>query len=639
MWSRAFPVLFVEPGFCLGYEGGMSLIGEPAPSETRRPCASTWQAAADRSGLKVPFARCGDGVTRHVDRIPGRSMAPFICLGCEEELIFREPRRARNHFAHRSDTRCSGETVLHRYAKELLANVREFTLSPLILHQAGLQEMVYEGGRFALDAVSIEEDRTSFRPDAVVRVGDRSIAVEFKVSHAVSEEKRARVAEADLPMIEVDLNALRSGHVDADALDEAILHSVAREWVHHPEMAEGHLRLQARVEARSAERGRRLRFHIEKKDWVRPSQDWHVDTMAAVTDVGLAELLDRKVDCTHWFRVAPRIWQAEILATCIVAPSIQYSPGSRLELKGQWPHEQSLASRLPDWMIRTDLSHYRGKALEAAGYTTSSYGTPDTAIRDYLFGLSTLGGIVFWDRDEQAFFIEGALHGRLHRRHELRWKLRQILEAAGAPEPEVVSERWMRRYNVSGQNPESIARQGGEPYTALLQRIDNLRRMANARYESYVVDDLCGLSLQPLRGARLREQEEREAKRLKELADAAAVRRGYLERDARQDLGDQAAEWLASPSSDHPKTILEWAGENDAQLQIAERQLGQAIRNRNARLAAAGAILDYQRQLEVKVRAAIADRQRADLFLKAWRDTCDSPAALNAILAKLPKRR
>jgi len=43
--------------------------------------------------------------------------------------------------------------------------------------------------------------------------------------------------------------------------------------------------------------------------------------------------------------------------------------------------------------------------------------------------------------------------------------------------------------------------------------------------------------------------------------------------------------------------------------------------------------------LEIKVRAAISDLQRADLFLKAWRATCDSPAALNGIFAKLPKRR
>lgn len=269
-----------------------------------------------------------------------------------------------------------------------------------------------------------------------------------------------------------------------------------------------------------------------------------------------------------------------------------------------------------------DLRHEHERQMESVRLETSRTLDRSTRLSEREFEVSAEAWALIFEAYVRTM---GALPG--------------LLEAAGAPDPQVVTERWMRKYNVSGQSPESVARQGGEPFATLLQRIESLRRMANARYESYVVDDLCGLSLRTLRDKRLREQEEREAKRLKELADAAAARREYLERDARQDLGDEASEWLCSPSPDHIKTILEWAGVNDAQLQVAERQLGEAIRNRKARLAAAEAIRGYQQQLEVKVRAAIADRQRAELFLNAWRSTCDSPAALNAILAKLPKRR
>ena len=617
----------------------MSSNNEEPPPVRGVPCSLTWQARSDRSGLKVPFARCSDGVTRHVDRIAGRALAPFVCLGCGEPLILRASRRARNHFAHRSDSRCSGETALHRYAKELLATTRQFTFTPLLLRQAGLQEIVYEGGRFALDAVSIEKDRTGFRPDAIVHVGKCQFAIEFKVSNAVSDEKRHRVAEANLPMIEVDLNALRSGTIDADAYDDMILHGAPREWVHHPDLARGQIRLQAQVNALTAERGRRLRYHIERKRWVKPPQDWYDGTLAAVADSGLGDLIGRDVDCAHWFRVAPRIWQAEILATCVVAPSTQYTPGRRIELKGQWPEERSLASKLPEWMVRTDLSHYRSTALEAAGYNSESFGTPDMAIRNYLFELSTNGDVLFWDRDAQAFFIESELHGYLYRRHELRWKLRQILEAANAPQPEEITDRWLRKYNVDGCCPDTVARRGGEAYDALLLRIDDLRRMAHAYHEAYVVDDLCGLSLQSLRETRLAEKEQREAKRLQELANAAAARRRALETDAQQGLNEEAADWLSSPSPDRTKTILEWAAENDEQLRAAERQLGQAARSRKAKLAALKAVDDCRRQLELKVRAAISDPQRAELFLKAWGPTCDSPAAVKAILMKLPKRR
>jgi hypothetical protein len=72
--------------------------------------------------------------------------------------MYRQSRRARTLFAHRPDSTCTGETALHLYAKALLAAAREFTFTPLVLSQSGLQEVVFEGGRFALDAVTIEVD-------------------------------------------------------------------------------------------------------------------------------------------------------------------------------------------------------------------------------------------------------------------------------------------------------------------------------------------------------------------------------------------------------------------------------------------------------------------------------------------------
>lgn len=181
---------------------------------------------------------------------------------------------------------------------------------------------------------------------------------------------------------------------------------------------------------------------------------------------------------------------------------------------------------------------------------------------------------------------------------------------------------------------------GGQAFDDLLARVDDLRRMANARYESFVVDDLCGLSLQGLRDKRLAEQTQREAEKLKRIEDAAAGRRNCLAREARDGLGDPAAdEWLGQPSPISGISLMQWAGESDTQLGQAERLLGEAIRDARARRAAAEAVLLLQRELETKARAAILDPQRAELFIKAWRGECDSRAALTGILAKLPKRR
>lgn len=94
-----------------------------------------------------------------------------------------------------------------------MAEAREFTFKPLVLSQSGLQEVVFEGGWFKLDAVNIETDQYTFRPDATVIVANQAFAIEFKVSHAVNEEKQAKVAATPLPMIEVDLNSIRSGQL------------------------------------------------------------------------------------------------------------------------------------------------------------------------------------------------------------------------------------------------------------------------------------------------------------------------------------------------------------------------------------------------------------------------------------------
>lgn len=249
----------------------------------------------------MPAAKCGDGVTRHIDRVPDRTFGPFHCLECGEALNYRQSRRARTHFAHRPDSKCTGETALHLYAKARLAELREFTFTPLVLSHSGLDEVVFEGGRFALDVVSIETDQFTFRPDATVVVGNQSFAIEFKVSNAVNEDKQAKVTATPLPMIEVDLNSIRAGALDADELDEAILHGATRIWIHHPEREEGQRRLDQRVEARRVERGRRLRYHIEKKVRLPFDREAHREALKWVEDAGFLDLIGVPVDCSHWF--------------------------------------------------------------------------------------------------------------------------------------------------------------------------------------------------------------------------------------------------------------------------------------------------------------------------------------------------
>ncbi|MGD9471155.1 MAG: hypothetical protein AB7G24_05655 [Novosphingobium sp.] len=571
--------------------------------------------------------------------MPDRSFGPFHCLECDEALLYRQSRRARTHFAHRPDSKCTGETALHLYAKALLSKVREFTFKPLVLSQSGLQEVVFEGGRFTLDAVTIEADQFTFRPDATVIVANQAFAIEFKVSHAVNEEKQAKVAVTPLPMIEVDLNSIRSGQLDADELDEAILHGAERAWVHHPERADRQRRLDQRVVAQKEERGRRLRYHIEKKVRLPFDREAHQEALRSVEDAGFLDFIGVPVDCAHWFGVGLPVWQAALLEAYIVGPSLQNTPGSRLKIRGDWPDYRALANRLPPTMIRTDLSPYRSKTLEAAGYTAATFGNPDHAVHYYLAHLCGEPGLLFWDNDEESFCIEPEVHGRIYRRQELRQKLTRILQAASAPNAGDVVERWLHKFNAGGQSPAALAAEGGEPYFLLQERVDKLLRMAEARYESYLVDDFCGLRLQPLYDQCLAEKLGREAEIARKLAEAAADRQQILCVMAEDGLGDEARAWLDGPADKGGICLRDWASESDQNLAASRSELRRAINARNARLAGARALADLRKQLADAVVASTTDRQWADLFLKSWQDRCDSPAALRDILVILKKSR
>ena len=272
-------------------------------------------------------------------------MGPFHCLDCGELLQHRISTRARPHFAHLPDSRCAGETALHVYAKELLQRERELTFTPLVLRQEGIEEIVFEGGRFKLDHVIIEVNRPGFRPDAIVALSSKEFAVEFKVSHAVDDAKQEKVAAVNIPMIEIDLNSLRFRQVSMEEIDEAILHSSDRKWIHHPERTIGQARLETRVAAKKAERGRRLKFHIERKPRGNVDYDYHRESLAALEEAGLLDDIGISVDCQHWFCVGLPVWQAAVLATCIVAPSRIYTPGSRIKISGDWPDYRGCAMR------------------------------------------------------------------------------------------------------------------------------------------------------------------------------------------------------------------------------------------------------------------------------------------------------
>jgi hypothetical protein len=172
-----------------------------------------------------------------------------ICPACKDALIARHEANGHKtpHFSHDSGADCAKglETAVHLAAKQLIEQEMLLFLPKV---EVGLEKanalgeihrrkrVLVEEGLKSLDSVLLEVSLGPIRPDLMaVPVGQSKICVEIAVTHFVDSDKLARVREAGMALVEIDLSAHR--RFTWDSLREALLTGGApREWRYHPEI-------------------------------------------------------------------------------------------------------------------------------------------------------------------------------------------------------------------------------------------------------------------------------------------------------------------------------------------------------------------------------------------------------------------
>jgi hypothetical protein len=133
-----------------------------------------------------------------------------------------------HHFAHAAETACSGETALHKLAKQILADHRKIRVP---------EQMFYVPGKYVSVApattraglVEIEPSFPGFRPDAVL-TDDGRVAIEFLVTHPVPDEKIDLIRKHNMDCVEVFLSAMRK-ETDLSVVTDFVLYSAPRKWI------------------------------------------------------------------------------------------------------------------------------------------------------------------------------------------------------------------------------------------------------------------------------------------------------------------------------------------------------------------------------------------------------------------------
>lgn len=198
--------------------------------------------------MAVPFG-LKDGRIVHVGEVSNGRSCGAQCPCCERPLIAKNKGLlVAHHFAHEGGSECDGYTpmtYLHRYVQSIIQNELKAVLPP-VHYKLTLQNVMTETyiltniRRVTFDKVDNEEEFRQYRIDCLGYKGDKSIAIEVKVTHANSLDKTLAFREAGQIAIEIDLSYLHNDGklYDAKQIRQAIYNPENISWLVEPPLGE-----------------------------------------------------------------------------------------------------------------------------------------------------------------------------------------------------------------------------------------------------------------------------------------------------------------------------------------------------------------------------------------------------------------
>ena len=161
------------------------------------------------TNLQIPYAY----TTSKIPVSPGMAEKGqnFSCPICASEVVLKRGKVRRPHFAHKSDTGCSGEGVRHKVAKQMiylmyLRTVRTVMTSVTTFRRCpNCSQGVLFSQTPQYDDVACEVDVGRHRVDiALFRDGKPTYGIEVQDTHPVDDEKWDAFKKLGFPCIEVE---------------------------------------------------------------------------------------------------------------------------------------------------------------------------------------------------------------------------------------------------------------------------------------------------------------------------------------------------------------------------------------------------------------------------------------------------
>lgn len=181
-----------------------------------------------------------EGEWVHISEVPSGRACACTCPACRVPLIAKKGHRNRHHFAHLKGFDCAAafETSLHLLGKAIVAKHKRIRTPALHAYRA----KQLRASREEAFAKAKEEARLGdTQIDVLLQNGPQELGVEISVTHSTEQRKIHRLAQLNLPTVEVDMLRIYEQHLlhyPAGNLEQLTLSVIEgsqnRRWLFHP---------------------------------------------------------------------------------------------------------------------------------------------------------------------------------------------------------------------------------------------------------------------------------------------------------------------------------------------------------------------------------------------------------------------
>ncbi|HBC3951016.1 TPA: hypothetical protein KD869_004837 [Vibrio parahaemolyticus] len=214
------------------------------------------------SVVKLGWGLAKDGTYKHIRSVVNGLRCDCVCPDCLQPLVANQGNVKRWHFAHASNSSCSGESVIHRLAKQVIINAARSRKALLISSDGGA---VYESDKDGIvhskEWYAPERQYQIDKAKEEVKLGSQivdvlchdssgnALAIEIFYTHKKSDVDIEKFAKNSVEAIEIDVSKV-SWDATYEQIEQAVLHNARRRVLHSPQADQARADLVREIEER-----------------------------------------------------------------------------------------------------------------------------------------------------------------------------------------------------------------------------------------------------------------------------------------------------------------------------------------------------------------------------------------------------